>query len=65
MAVKQLYSYSNTTLLTKLYRIGHEKVGRLPFPRVLVILSVVLVRVLRTVFEQLVNSRDVTMLRYT
>jgi len=44
--------------------VGHEKVARLPFVRVLVIFSLTLVCILRRVFEQLVNSRAVTMLRY-
>jgi len=44
---------------------GHEKVARLPFTRVLVIFSLALVCILRGVFEQLDNSRAVTVLRYT
>ena len=43
----------------------HEKVARLLFSRVLVIFSLALVCILRRVFEQLVTSRAVTMLRYT
>jgi len=47
------------------YRVGNEKVARLPFSHVLVIFSLALVCILCRVFEQLVNSRAVTMLRYT
>ena len=42
------------------YRVGCKKVAVFRFARVLVIFSLALVRILRTVFEQLVNSRAVT-----
>jgi len=48
-----------------MYRMGHEKVSRLPFARVLVIFCLASVCILRRVTEQLVNSRAVNMLRYT
>jgi len=48
-----------------LYKLGHEKVARLPFCTCLVIFSLALLCILRRVSEQLVNSRAVTMLRYT
>ena len=44
---------------------GHEKVAHLPFCTCLVIFSLVLLYILLRVFEELVNSLAVTMLRYT
>ena len=52
------YKFSNTGWATK-------KLPAFRFARVLVIFSLALVCILRKVFEQLVNSRAVTMLRYT
>ena len=43
-----------------MYRVCHEKVAVFRFALVLVIFSLALVCILRRVFEQLVNSRAVT-----
>jgi len=49
--------------LVRIYRMGHKTAFR--FARVLVILSLALLCILLGVCEQLVNSRAVSMLRYT
>jgi len=59
------YTYCNSCRIFFLYRMGHGNVAHFPFARVLVIFSLALVCILRGVFEQLVKSRAVTMLRYT
>jgi len=46
-------------------RVDHEKVAHLPLCTCPCDISLALVCILRRVFEQLVNSRAVTMLRYT